>query len=278
MNNAIHLLQTQTRIQMQSNIITTESGKVIAIDGGHRQDACHFISYLKQITGQEKPHIDAWFLTHAHDDHFDCFFEVIENHFDEVEIEKIYFNIPSPQFFARAPHPDSDSVKTAETFYSLVPSFADRICVVFGGDVYEIGEAKIEILYTPDYDIVSNVGNNSSVVFKVTIGEKTILILGDCGIEAGNKILKKYAGTGMLKADVCQMAHHGQNGVTREFYEEVRPEVCLWCAPKWLWENDCGKGFDTHVFKTVRVREWMDEIGTVKKNIVDMNGTQEHVL
>ena len=40
--------------------------KVIAIDGGHRQDACYFINYLKEITGAEKPFIDAWFFTHAH--------------------------------------------------------------------------------------------------------------------------------------------------------------------------------------------------------------------
>ena len=48
MKNAIYNLQTQTPIQMQSNIITTADGKVIAIDGGHRQDACYFINYLKE--------------------------------------------------------------------------------------------------------------------------------------------------------------------------------------------------------------------------------------
>lgn len=277
MKNAIHLLQSQTTIQMQSNIITTESGKIIAIDGGHRQDALYFIDYLKKLTGQEKPYIDAWFLTHAHSDHFDCFFEIIENHFDELEIGKIYFNLPSPQFFMRVPHPDKDSFEVANKFYSLLPRFADKICIVFGGDTYEIGEAKIDILYSTDYAIECNVGNNSSVVFKVTLGGKTILILGDAGVEAGNKIMKKYAGTDMLKCDICQMAHHGQQGVSREFYAEVRPEVCLWCAPKWLWENDAGKGFNTHCFKTVEVRRWMEELG-VKKNIVDMDGTQEYVL
>lgn len=278
MKNAIHLLQTQTPIQMQSNIITTSDGKVIAVDGGHKQDACYFIDYLKKITGQEKPLIDAWFLTHAHNDHFDCFFEVIENHFDEVEIGKIYFNIPSPQFFDNAPHRDSDSVRTAAKFYELLPRFADKIVIVFGGDKYEIGEAKIDILYTPDYDIVANVGNNSSIIFKVTLGDKTILMLADAGVESGNKLLAKYKGTGMLKADVCQMAHHGQAGVTKEFYTEVAPKVCLWCAPKWLWDNDAGKGFNTHCFRTVEVRQWMDEIGSVEKNIVDMDGTQEYIL
>ncbi len=278
MKNAIYNLQTQTRFQMQSNIITTESGKVIAVDGGHREDACYFIDYLKKITGQEKPHIDAWFFTHAHDDHMTCFYEIVENHWDEIEVDKIYYNLPSSQFFSRVPRPDNGATKTAETFYALLPRFAEKTCIVFGGDTYEIGEAKIDILYSPDYGIEANVGNNSSIVFKVTLGEKTILVLGDAGVEVGNKLLAKYKGTGVLKADICQMAHHGQQGVTKEFYAEVAPEVAIWCAPKWLWENDAGKGFNTHVFKTVEVRQWMDEIGTVKKNIVDMDGTQEYIL
>jgi hypothetical protein len=48
----------------------------------------------------------------------------------------------------------------------------------------------------------------------------------------------------------------------------VRPSVCIWCAPEWLWNNDRGGGFDTDIFTTVTTRRWMDEIGTVKKNYV----------
>ena len=76
-------------------------------------------------------------------------------------------------------------------------------------------------------------------------------------------------------ADICQMAHHGQNGATKEFYEAVRPEVCFWCAPNWLWDNNAGKGFNTHIWKTVEVRGWMEELG-VKQNIVLKDGTQSY--
>lgn len=256
---------------MESFIITTADGKIIAIDGGHREDARYFVNYLKKLTGEERPRIDAWFLTHSHKDHVSAFFEVVQNMSNEVEIEKVYYNFPSAQFLLRG-H-DRNAAKTAEEFYSLLPLFANKACIVSGGDTYEIGEAKIEILYTTDPEITSNVTNNSSTVFKMTLGGKTALFLADCGAEAGNKILAKYAGTDMLDCDICQMAHHGQQGVTREFYEAVRPEICLWCTPRWLWENDAGKGFNTHVFKTVEVREWMEELG-VKKNYIDMDGTQ----
>ena len=271
MNNSIHLLHSQTPIQMESFIITTADGKIIAIDGGHREDARYFVDYLKKLTGEIKPRVDAWFLTHSHKDHVSAFFEVVQNMSDEIEIGKVYYNFPSVQFLLRG-H-DRNAAKTAEEFYGILPLFADKICIVSSGDTYEIGEAKIEILYTTDPEITSNATNNSSTVFKMTLGGKTALFLADCGAEAGNKILAKYAGTNILDCDICQMAHHGQQGVTKEFYEAVRPEICLWCTPKWLWENDAGKGFNTHVFKTVEVREWMEELG-VKKNYIDMDGTQ----
>ena len=74
MKNAIHVLPSKaSHRQMQSIIITTEGGKVIAIDGGRREDTDYFIEYLKEITGQEIPVIDAWFLTHAHNDHLPVF-------------------------------------------------------------------------------------------------------------------------------------------------------------------------------------------------------------
>lgn len=271
--NSVYMLKSVTNIQMESFVITTADGKVIAIDGGFRQDADYFIEFLRELTGEEVPHIDAWLFSHAHCDHMDAFFEIIENKPGSVTFDKVYYNFPSPQFFARGG--DMSASGTAATFYADLPLFADKVNVVTEGDVYEIGDAKFEILYTNDPAFLRDVGNNTTTVFKMTLGGKVVLFLGDCGIEAGNKMLEKYKGTDTLKADVCQMAHHGQNGATREFYEAVRPEVCFWCAPRWLWDNDAGKGFNTHFWKTVEVRGWMEELG-VKQNIVLKDGTQEY--
>ena len=96
--------------------------------------------------------------------------------------------------------------------------------------------------------------------------------LGDLGIEGGRQLLATVD-PALIKSDYVQMAHHGQNGCERDFYEEVAPKGAFWCAPDWLWYNDAGKGYNTHVFKTVEVRGWMEEIG-VTENYVIMNGTQ----
>ena len=87
-------------------------------------------------------------------------------------------------------------------------------------------------------------------------------------------MLAMYQSTDKLKADYVQMAHHGQNGVDKPFYEAVNPTACLWCTPQWLWDNDAGKGFNTHCWKTVTVRGWMDELG-VKEHYVMKDGLHE---
>ena len=279
MKNAIHVLPSKvSHRQMQSIIITTEGGKVIAIDGGRCEDTDYFIEYLKEITGQEIPVIDAWFLTHAHNDHLPVFFETIQNRSSEVVIGTVFYNLPSIQYYTRIPgEEDNDGAVTTKTFFELLPLFAEKVCVASGGDTYEIGDAKFEILYSAETDIEVNICNNASLVFKMTLGGKTAMFTGDCGVEAGLKILDRYGKTGILKSDICQMAHHGQNGCSREFYEAVAPKECLWCTPDWLWNNDRGKGFNTHDYQTVEVRTWMDEIG-VEKNYVTMNGTQVCLL
>ncbi|MFA6948983.1 MAG: MBL fold metallo-hydrolase, partial [Eubacteriales bacterium] len=113
--------------------------------------------------------------------------------------------------------------------------------------------------------------NNSSIVIKMTLGGKTVMFLGDLGVEAGEKLLGMYGEK--LKSDYCQMAHHGQNGVTREVYAAVAPECCLWCTPQWLWDNNAGKGYNTHCWQTIIVRAWMDELG-VSRHYAVKDGDQ----
>ena len=270
--NRIYMLESTTGSQMNSFIIQTASGALIVIDGGYRQDASHLLNRLRNISGQEIPEIDGWFLSHAHHDHIEAFMEIMENHADELNIKKIYFNFPSEQYLTRW---ESYFAFAVREFYQILPLFADRAVIVSATDQYEIGGAVFDILYSPDPAFTNNTGNNSSLIMRMTLGEKTVLFTGDAGIEAGQKLLARM-GTS-LKSDICQMAHHGQNGVTLDFYKAVSPEACLWCTPEWLWNNDNGEGYNTHIWKTIEVRSWMDALG-VQKHYVMKDGEQMILL
>ena len=105
---------------------------------------------------------------------------------------------------------------------------------------------------------------------KVTDSKKSVLFLGDLGVEGGEKLLKNISGE-KLRADYVQMAHHGQNGVSKAFYEVVQPKYCLWPTPRWLWDNDNGGGKGSGPWQTLEVRKWMAELG-VEKHYVSADG------
>ena len=221
---------------------------------------------MQEITGQKVPHVDGWFFTHPHCDHMDAFFYIMENCPDAIDFDHIYCHFPSVQYLSE----EGDSGdKTLSTFICLSPAFAQKIRPVSVNDTYRFGTALVEILYTADCRITENKANNASTVLKLTLGEKTVLFLGDLGVEGGELLLaaKKDA----LKSDFCQMAHHGQNGVDFPVYQAIAPTACLWCTPEWLWNNDRGKGFNTHIYQTVTVRNWMEQLG-VKEHYVIKDG------
>lgn len=272
MKNAIHMLKSVTDTIGNSFIIATETGKVAVMDGGFVTETDYFLEYLREVTGMDVPRIDAWFLSHPHTDHVSVFLEVIENRPSSVEIGTVYYNFPSIKFVGKE---DGDAEKCLLNFYRLLPRFADKICVISGCDVYDVGEMRFEILYTADDEFRRNTSNNSSCVMKMTLGGKTAIFTGDCGDVASLKIVRMYGDC--LKSDICQMSHHGQNGCEKIFYEKVSPKVCFWPTPSWVWNNDCGKGYNTHCLKTVEVRGWMDELG-VSENYVAMNGTSVYEI
>ncbi|MBE6631654.1 MAG: MBL fold metallo-hydrolase [Ruminococcaceae bacterium] len=256
MKNTLHMLHSVTDTICNSFIITTEDEKIIVIDGGFQKETDHFLEYLKNVSGSDTPRVDAWFLTHPHDDHASVFFEMMKNRKDALDLGKVYLNFPSAQFVES----DAAALRTMEEFYECLPLFADKLCICSGGDVFSVGSAKFFVLYSPDFEINTDVCNNSSLVFRMELGGKSFMFTGDCGLRAGKKVLRLWKESGLMKCDFCQMAHHGQNGCDRDFYEAVSPSVCLWPTPTWLWNNDAGKGYNTHTWQTIEVREWMDEL------------------
>ena len=67
------------------------------------------------------------------------------------------------------------------------------------------------------------------------------------------------------------MAHHGQTGVSEEFYKTVSPNYCLWPTAGWLWENDSGNGPNSGPWKTLAVRAWMEKLH-IEKHYVAKDG------
>ena len=244
-----------------SFIITTADGKVIVMDGGSAAETPYFFQYLKAVTGCEKPHIDAWFLSHPHDDHCEVFLEMMEYHSHQFELDKIYLNFAPIDFYTGS---DEWADVVLHEYDRLHFLYDDKEVILHDDDVFYIGDAKFTVFYT--FDSSFKDCNNSSLVFRMDLGGKSVMFTGDCGVEAGQKVVAAYSDSGLLHCDVCQMAHHGQNGVDKEFYKAVSPTICLWPTPSWVWDNRNGN------LKTLEVRAWIEELG-VKENYVSKDGS-----
>ena len=256
-------LPEQTHSQMMSYVLRTQKGTVIVIDGGTKGDAPYLREFLKKQGGE----VEAWILTHPHSDHCHAMTEILSNP-DGISVKRLYASLP-PDEWLRAHEPDSarDAAAVREAARSAGLAFNQMV----PGQLLVFDGVRVEVLGVRNEEIRANAINNSSVVLRASDARKSVLFTGDLGPEGGEKLLKSRMAS-RLRADYVQMAHHGQNGVTEEFYRAVQPSYCLWTTPTWLWNNDRGQGPGTGPWRTLEVRGWMEKHSIEKHFVTSIDG------
>ena len=71
-----------------SYTLRCNDGKLIVVDGGRAWQSIELTNTIKKFGG----HVDAWIITHAHDDHMGVLASILEAEWDksEITIDKIY--------------------------------------------------------------------------------------------------------------------------------------------------------------------------------------------
>ena len=142
------------------------------------------------------------------------------------------------------------------------------------GDLFDVDEVHVEMLFAGNTDITANPVNNYSVVMRLSDLTKSVLFTGDVGKDAGD-YLAATLDPRKLKADYVQMAHHGQGCAEKNFYALVEAKYALWPTPLWLWDVDTGGGFGSRSWTTIETRQWMDELGVVLNYVSGLSGLIE---
>lgn len=246
-------------------ILKTDDNKIIVVDGGGVVAAPFLEGYIRQFGGT----VHTWIITHAHMDHMGAFLEILEG--KDIKIEMLFHAPPSEEWVLEN---EPISINSFRRYLAKVEQANITTDIPFKNIEYTLGEGvTMKVLGAGNFEIVKNGINNSSLVFKISSQSKSVLFLGDMGREGGQTILQNTKAE-ELKADYVQMAHHGQHGVEKEFYNAVQADYALWPTPEWLWENRAdGKGNNTGNYKTLIVREWMQELGTSKSYVSGLEGT-----
>ncbi len=181
-------------------------GKVMLIDGGNPGSSRFLYSYLKQ---HEINHLDYVICSHAHEDHVGG----LAGALNYATVGTVY--APVKEYDTRA----------FKSFVKYVEQHGNIITIPKAGDIFSLGNAKVEIIGPVDMSLAENNENNSSIVVHIIFGETSFLIMGDAEAEEEASILN--AGYN-VKSTVLRVGHHGSNTSTSDdFIKEVAPEYCV---------------------------------------------------
>lgn len=253
-----NLLQVanRSRIQSMSYFIETPQGKTVIIDGGYccLEDA----ENLHKLILERGAKVDLWLFTHAHNDHFGALMYILENTDKlDFEIEKMFFTFPEAEWFKGIE--GGSAYEPVCIFLSQLERHGIKHDELYAGDVIECGGMTFDIVNDcKNYRDYTSV-NDTTIVILAHFPKRDVLFLGDLAVSGGNYLLDHFDAS-KIRCDIVQMAHHGQQGVDKRFYESVRPKICLYTAPDWLWDNDNGGGKGSGPWLTLKTREWMEEL------------------
>ncbi|MDD7166222.1 MAG: MBL fold metallo-hydrolase [Clostridia bacterium] len=302
--DTLYLLPSVAHTQSMGIVLKSDKG-VAVIDGGTANESLQLEELLSSLGGV----VDGWFLTHPHHDHIQALIGILER--GKIKINKIYYDFPDEEYIARielrdrrvscvpalkkaiaeagaksGAKPGAKSGKKADENSGAESDIKSGVKADensgAGSDIKSGVKAEKPIKGKPIYaagftflplsegKAFADDLNCSSVAYKIKTRGDDVLILGDMNYKRQQELIDEFGD--ILPTPIVQMAHHGQQGVNEEFYKLVGPEVCLWCTPRWLWENDpAGKGYDSGPYKTIETRGWIEKIGA--KNVTAFDKT-----
>lgn len=212
-----------------SYLIRLCDGRFLIIDGGwYEEEADNLMEELRRQSSDDVPRIAAWIITHPHRDHYRCFLSFCHKYGQDVHIENILYHFPELTDDSPKRYPGlgrMEELAYCRRFEEAAAAFRVPIIRPHTGQIYEIANARLEVLASPDdvcqYPCDVNV---LSLVIRMTIEGQTILFCSDGQLETV-KLAEKYGQ--YLKSDILQIPHHGYNGGSVVCYKLIDPSVCL---------------------------------------------------
>ena len=258
----------QSSTQMMGYIIVAPDGAISCIDGGNTCEGSYMLSLIKKYGGS-RPHVRYWFLTHPHSDHCDALLAIWPLRGADFTLDHVVYAFPPAADVAAYAPGEPEPARFIEKI--AFPHIAPKV-----GDTFDLGGATMTVMQTFAGETENYINNSTMVLALEGEGLKTIF-LGDLGKEGGYRLVNTYGKK--LKCDLGQMAHHGQSGVTREVYEVMDPDICLWNAPSWLWSNTIDPLKPGHgPWTMLETRAWMKALGDRQTHVITKDGTWELTL
>lgn len=200
-NLTVHFLD----VDQGDSILLEIDGKSMLVDSGESDQGKVVTAYLQN---QGISTLDYVVATHPHSDHIGGMNEILNNFQVEHFVDSGY------------PH-------TSKTYEDMLTTIDQK------NIPFQVAQAGQKIDFDPAVDIevlnpaktYSEDLNENSVVFKVTYGTTSFLLMGDAGLETEERIIK--AGYN-VDSDILKVGHHASRSSSgASFISAVSPEVSV---------------------------------------------------
>lgn len=212
------------------DVIVTENGKLIVVDGGCNNDAEDFLALLEAQANGKKPEVELWIITHPHGDHYGAIHTICKNPelVERVSVKQFVYWFPM-EFCNKA----GEAGVLAGANRDM-----EEICRVTGAEAHRpardetfvIDGMELRFLYVPDDCSVLNTAggnaNHCSLIFSVQGKNKKAILTGDAYGRSMQITAWRYHRD--LKCDILQMPHHALcDSFCMDFYRYTAPQTVL---------------------------------------------------
>ena len=219
--------------QIMFYTIEDNKGHFVIVDGGLWEDA---EIVWKEIV-KHKRHIDAWIVTHPHADHTGAFNNLMQSPPKEFTIDTIYLPKVNQEAFEEKQR-EWDNIDYYYEQAELTKDL-DNVVYVQENDCYDLIGLEMKVISSWDENVDAlpqQLPNDGSIMFRISGNEQSMLFCADVEEVMEQYILPEHEAD--LKADYVQCGHHGNWGLSNEFYDHVGATVAFMDCPSWLFAPD----------------------------------------
>ena len=215
--------------------ITDRRGRLVVVDGGWEADAPEVEETIRSLGG----HVHAWIITHPHPDHVGAFNAVMA-HFEDADIrlDHVYtVRVREKRYHETAEY--YDDYPAYEKFKTHCGNLGSVVTYLKENDVLDLIGLRMKVLSAWDEKVdvfENNECNNGSLMFRLEGNGKSMLFCADVQKEMEEYIVPAHRDE--LKSDYVQLAHHGNWGLTEEFYDLVDPEAAFVDGPSSIIDEE----------------------------------------
>lgn len=267
----------------RSYFIRLPDNSLVIIDGGwriedwteydHDELMTGFCNELRQIQGEEKIHVAAWFITHPHSDHT-RFLEYARKmgYAEQFIVDRFVFNNPSLHYMDHlkifvspiSEMPDKPYIQVIEKEIYQWQEYGAKIIKARTGMKFNFAGMEFEILVTPDDNLPKDFYNvnGMSLLIRQKFWGQSILWMGDMADKPSQTAIAMYGKN--LKCDGLQISHHGWgNAGVKEFYDLCQPTVQFWTNSEYglrFFDKKQGYGkteIATYVYDMPCTKRWV---------------------